>query len=269
MRRDTKWWLTGLVVGSLAALTWHEWNTAPLGGPVPMRSEVVETFAPILLIVGLGVGLAGIIGSRTAEQHRKMETLPARAELAAICERNRIAREMRDVIAQARGGRYAGKKNPSKALAALDSIAARGRQMRGLLSGLNGDSAEERDVATHPGVGGIPDSVSDAERNGLDVDYRLKGTPAKLYEARVLPLYRVVQECLTNLMKHAGAVERRVLIEWGKEAVGASPRRRPRSRHQPGAHRNRRTHVHPRREGELGTVAYLRRRFGASRPPFL
>ena len=103
-----------------------------------------------------------------------MANLAARAELATVSERNRIAREMHDivahsltvVIAQADGGRYAGRKDPAKAMEALETISARGRealtQMRGLLSVLH--EGDDRTTTSTPGVSALKDLIADANR---------------------------------------------------------------------------------------------------------
>ena len=146
-----------------------------------------------------------------------MENLATRVELAAAAERTRIAREMHDivahsltaVIAQADGGRYAGRKDPQKAIEALDTISSTGRdaltQMRQLLSVLRDDSGTPaRGTDTPPGLAGVPALVQDAERAGLRVDYRVLGNPVEVDVAVGLSVFRTVQESLTNTLKHAG-----------------------------------------------------------------
>lgn len=238
-RRYTKWWLGALLVGSFAALGWSLWLERFYGQANNDPREVMSVMTVVGMLVVVSISLAGLIGRQTARQNERIETLAARAELATVSERNRIAREMHDivahsltvVIAQADGGRYAGKKDPDKAIEALDTIAERGRdalaQMRSLLSVLHDGSADERDVSVAPGVEGIPDLVHDAKRNGLTVNYKVVGEPKPLDEVRDLTVYRVVQESLTNVMKHAGAVEVSLAIEWEKGSVRVSVDNRP------------------------------------------
>lgn len=136
------------------------------------------------------------------------------AEIATISERSRIAREMHDivahsltvVIAQADGGRYSAAQDPQAAVQALETIAATGRQaltdMRALLSVLREDSP--RDFAVIPGVGDIDTLLGELTRSGLDVDVAVTGEPRELSAGAGLTAYRIMQESLTNVLKHAG-----------------------------------------------------------------
>ena len=145
-------------------------------------------------------------------------------KLAAVAERNRIAREMHDIVAhsltavsaQADGGRYAGKKRPELAIEALDTISATGRealaQMRQLLSVLRED--ETRDTGSAPGIDGVPGLVEDARRSGLDISLDIRGDARDVPATLGLTVYRTVQESLTNVLKHAGKVRTQVVLDW-------------------------------------------------------
>lgn len=165
--------------------------------------------------------LAGLTErARLLELERAQE-----AELAAVNERTRIAREMHDivahsltvVIAQADGGRYGARADPAAAVAALDTIAETGRQaladMRALLSVLR----EDRPRETHatPQVSDVPALVEDLRGGGLHVDLLVEGEPRPLSAGAELTAYRIVQESLTNVLKHAGPAARvTVSIGW-------------------------------------------------------
>ncbi|MBC2682118.1 sensor histidine kinase [Corynebacterium sp. 4HC-13] len=230
-QRRTKAWLTLLFVGSFASIAWMGWWQKYVGIFNGTAKDYVAGLVFIVVLVCVSVALAVMIGRQTAHRNEHMQMLAARAELATVSERNRIAREMHDivahsltvVIAQADGGRYAGRTDPEKAIQALDTIAARGRdalsQMRSLLSVLHDGSSEERAVTVTPGVSGIPDLIYDATHSGLRVEYKTEGTPRRLDEVRELTIYRVVQECLTNIMKHAGAVEVTLCLAWEKNQL--------------------------------------------------
>ncbi|WP_298076135.1 sensor histidine kinase, partial [uncultured Corynebacterium sp.] len=180
------------------------------------------------------VALMWLTGRYSLRRDQAVEALAARAELATVSERNRIARELHDivahsltvVIAQADGGRYAGRKDPDKAIEALDTIAARGRsaltQMRELLSVLHDDAPSPRSTTVTPGVAGVPDLVADAKRNGVEVQLHVTGEPRQLDEVRDLSVYRIVQESLTNVLKHAGSVPAQVRLEWEPARVTIS-----------------------------------------------
>lgn len=229
--RHYRWrWLTLLGLGSIFSLLWGS-RVSLWGALAADTNSVVAFIIGATLLSGVSIALAALLGRETAKRNERMEMLAARAELATVSERNRIAREMHDivahsltvVIAQADGGRYAGRKDPQRALDALDTIALRGRdalaQMRSLLSVLHDGSPEDRSTAVAPGVAGIPDLLYDAKRSGVRVDYQVEGHQRPLDEVRDLTAYRIVQESLTNVMKHAGAVDVRLRLTWASSAL--------------------------------------------------
>src|SRR5699024_10994039 len=181
------------------------------------------------LLALVSIALCWQFGKQAYARREEVANLAARAELATVSERNRIAREMHDivahsltvVIAQADGGRYAGRKDPEKAIEALETISARGRealtQMRSLLSVLH--TEDNRDVTATPGISGIQDLISDANRSGAHGTLAVEGEEAPLDEAKGLTVYRVVRESLTHVIKHAGPVEVRVRLLWEGERL--------------------------------------------------
>ncbi|MGJ4124878.1 sensor histidine kinase [Corynebacterium macclintockiae] len=223
-----KLWLTLLLLGSFFAMVWATcYNAGTTGVGVDFRTAEFWLFwGLIVLLTVLTVALMWLTGRYSLRRDQAVEALAARAELATVSERNRIARELHDivahsltvVIAQADGGRYAGRKDPAKAIEALDTIAARGRsaltQMRELLSVLHEDAPSPRSTSVTPGVAGVPDLVEDAKRSGVQVQLKVIGEPRQLDEVRDLSVYRIVQESLTNVLKHAGAVPAQVRLEW-------------------------------------------------------
>lgn len=223
-----KLWLTLLLLGSFFAMVWATcYNAGTTGVGVDFRTAEFWLFwGLIILLTAVTVALMWLTGRYSLRRDQAVEALAARAELATVSERNRIARELHDivahsltvVIAQADGGRYAGRKDPDKAIEALDTIAARGRsaltQMRELLSVLHDDAPSPRSTTVTPGVAGVPDLVEDAKRNGVQVELHVTGEPRQLDEVRDLSVYRIVQESLTNVLKHAGSVPAQVRLEW-------------------------------------------------------
>ena len=141
-----------------------------------------------------------------------------RARRAARDERARIAREMHDVIAhslavivsQAQGGQYAARREPERAIAVLATIAEAGRQaladMRGLVGVLRTDDAlnGEEGWTPQPTLRDLPALLDRVRGAGLTVQYHAVGPECDLGPTAELALYRVVQEALTNTMKHAG-----------------------------------------------------------------
>lgn len=151
--------------------------------------------------------------------------------LAASDERARIAREMHDVVAhtlsvvvaQADGGRFAARTDPAAAARTLDTIAGVGRsaltEMRALLGVLR-TSDGEAELGPQPSVGDIPGLVASARKGGIDVSYVTTGTPRALPIGAGLALYRIAQEGLTNVLKHAGPVATAFLqLKWDDDDV--------------------------------------------------
>ncbi len=236
-----KLWLTLLLLGSFFAMVWGTfYNAGTTNGDLAWAgadfraAEFWLFWGLIILLTAVTVALMWLTGPYSLRRDQAVEALAARAELATVSERNRIARELHDivahsltvVIAQADGGRYAGRKDPAKAIEALDTIAARGRsaltQMRELLSVLHEDAPSPRSTSVTPGVAGVPDLVADAKRSGVQVQLKVIGEPRQLDEVRDLSVYRIVQESLTNVLKHAGSVPAQVRLEWEPAQVTIS-----------------------------------------------
>ncbi|MEZ2121072.1 MULTISPECIES: sensor histidine kinase [unclassified Corynebacterium] len=154
-----------------------------------------------------------MLGDAARRRHRDLEVLRQRAELAGVVERTRIAREMHDIVAHslaavislADGARFAAPKDPRVAVDTLELIAETSReslvQMRGLLSVLRED--EGRSETAPPGVADIPGLVADARRSGLVLRAEgLEKIPTDLSPLSQMTLYRLVQEMLTNMLRH-------------------------------------------------------------------
>jgi len=166
-----------------------------------------------------------------AERARLLEVeRDSESRLAVTGERQRIAREMHDVvahslsviIAQADGGRYAAAADPALGVSALETISATGRQaltdMRSLLGVLREGPGDAR--TPQPDVARIPELVREVRASGLDVAVEVEGAPRPLPPAVQLAAYRIVQESLTNVLKHAGpAASARVLVRWDTDAL--------------------------------------------------
>ncbi len=152
-------------------------------------------------------------------------------QLGAAAERARIAREMHDIvahslsvmIAQADGGRYAATASPEFAEKALSTIADTGRaalaDMRRLLGVLRNDVSEEDidTLAPQPASGDIESLVDQVRSSGVRVSLVRMGTPRILPPGAGLTLYRICQESLTNILKHAGPDPTvTIVLAWGK-----------------------------------------------------
>jgi signal transduction histidine kinase len=195
--------------------------------PGPERGQYLQQF---VLITGLCCVLAPVsawvLGQSMARRRVYLAALEeraahaeaerdARARAAAADERARIARELHDVIAhnlsvmvaQADGGRYAFAAAPEKSRQALAEIGATGRQalseMSYLLGVLHAGPATPT-FAPSPGVAEIPRLVAQAREAGMRVAYAVEGAALPLPGGLSVAVYRIVQEALTNVRKHAG-----------------------------------------------------------------
>ncbi|WP_455569674.1 sensor histidine kinase [Streptomyces roseolus] len=148
----------------------------------------------------------------------------AEAERAAARERARIAREMHDIlshavslmIVQAEAGPVAVRRAPERAEAAFEAISATGRDAMGQLRRMLGVLREEDTGdgrSPQPDLDGLPALLDRVRAGGLDVRYEPAGVPAALPAPLAATVYRIVQEALTNTVRHAGARAATVRIE--------------------------------------------------------
>ncbi|MES9538743.1 MULTISPECIES: histidine kinase [unclassified Actinomadura] len=152
-------------------------------------------------------------------------------KVAMAAERARIARELHDVVAhnvsvivvQADGASYAIDSDVRRARQALDTISSTGRlalaEMRRLLGVLR-ENDDAGAYAPQPGVAQLDDLVEQVRAAGLAVAFEVDGSPAAMSEGRQLTVYRIVQEALTNTLKHGGPqVSVSVRLHYAGDAV--------------------------------------------------
>ncbi|HEX8123676.1 MAG TPA: sensor histidine kinase [Solirubrobacteraceae bacterium] len=161
---------------------------------------------------------------------RADEEREAQAARAVADERRRIAREMHDVVAhsvsvmvvQAGGARRILERDPERAVEAARLIERTGRaallEMRRLL-GVLGSAEEPAAMAPQPRIEEIRSLVARAEAAGLPVTLRVDGDPRPLPAGAEAAVYRVVQEALTNALKHAGSAPTEVSLRWDDECL--------------------------------------------------
>jgi signal transduction histidine kinase len=181
------------------------------------------------------------LGSTMRSRQRREEELVAQAaELqrsreenarrAVFEERVRIARELHDVVAhhvsvmgiQAAAARRVLDQRPDAAEEALVAIEAASRQavleMDRLLGYLRREG-EVDDLAPQPGIGDLEELVADVRRAGLSIELRVEGEPSNLPRTVEVSAYRIVQEALTNTLKHSGSARVSVQLRYGDDAL--------------------------------------------------
>nr|SBO96872.1 Putative two-component system sensor kinase [Nonomuraea gerenzanensis] len=217
------------VLGPLAS-SWH----AAFLGPAEFRW-------PNLAQTGVMVAVAWTFGNSTrllVERNNRLAGLSERlrheqedrARRAVTEERMRIARELHDVVAhhmsviviQAGLARYVLGSDPATARGALTTIADTGSEamgeMRRLLSILRIDLDDDTDgYDPAPGLQRLDQLVERLRSAGLPVEVSVTGTVRALPSGIDLCAYRVVQECLTNVLRHAGPATARVFLHYGVE----------------------------------------------------
>ncbi|AVT28650.1 MULTISPECIES: sensor histidine kinase [unclassified Plantactinospora] len=160
--------------------------------------------------------------ARVAEENQR-----SLADQAVADERRRIARELHDVVAHhvsvmgvlATGARRVLSRDPTATDGALGTIEETSRttlrELRRLLDVLRTDAEPAAELSPQPGLAGIEALVEQVREAGLPVTLRVDGTPGPLDPGVALTVFRIVQEALTNTLKHAGAATAQVRLSFG------------------------------------------------------
>ena len=223
---------------SLAAAALSAVGVSVVLATSPVKVEVADVVANYVVfaaawILGDNVRVRRAYVAELEDRTERLERLRAeQAARAVATERGRIARELHDVIAhhvsvmvvQAGGARRIIDQEPGRAREALASIESTGRQalaeMRRLLGVLRSDDdgAAAADGRTpQPGIAALDVLVAQLRDAGLPVDLRVEGEPRSLDSGVDLSAYRIVQEALTNTLKHAGPAEAHVVVRYGRD----------------------------------------------------
>jgi signal transduction histidine kinase len=230
--------IAALYAGTRYARGWMVWACVavsvaliPLAAFDPTQPPTAGDWAFFAMFIGAPTAAGRIF----AQRHRTDERLQRenvalaadrdrRAAEAVAEERARIARELHDVVAhaisvivlQARGGRRVLASHPDDASAAFDTIERSGEQaleeMRRLLAMLRYD--EQQDLSPRPGLDALDSLAGSMTQMGLPVEVVREGTPVELSASIDLSAYRIVQEALTNALKHAGPARARVRVTY-------------------------------------------------------
>ncbi len=222
-RRERSVSLTAAAALSLGAfLAAATWGHAPY-------LTVGDLLTALVLIVSVWVW-GSSIGTRRAYvaslQERAVQLEKERdnqARIAAAAERERIAREIHDVVSHslsvvvvlAEGAAVNVRHDPERAEHTMKTVEGTGRsaltEMRRMLDVLR--EGEPGSHAPQPGVAQIEQLVADARAADLPVELTMWGTPRALPDITDLAAYRIVQEALTNARKHAGTSVTRIDVQ--------------------------------------------------------
>jgi signal transduction histidine kinase len=203
---------------------------APVDVPIAYLVASDGMFALVCFFVGRTVHnrrayVAALEGrTRAAEIERAASTVQAVAE-----ERRRIARELHDMVAHhvsvmgvlAAGSRRTLYRDPAAADEALVTIEETGRtalrEMRRLLDVLRTDTEPAGELSPQPGIAAVASLVEQVREAGLPVTLTVEGSANDLEPGMALTVYRIVQEALTNTIKHAGPAQAGVRLNLGGE----------------------------------------------------
>jgi len=214
-----------IVLGGAAIVTYNK--------PDHTAAELV--FIPLLFAIGW---LAGFALRERADEASAAEVRAAAAErerdtvsrIAVAEERARIARELHDIVAhsvsvmvlQAGAIRHRLPDELADDAEALRGVEQTGRsalaEMRRLLGAMRGDG-DSLELAPRPGLDRLDALLDDVGRAGLPVELHVEGSPFPLPEAIDLSAYRIVQEGLTNALKHAHASRADVTVRYRPEEL--------------------------------------------------
>jgi signal transduction histidine kinase len=240
---DTSSMFFALILGCWAAGAVPEFHRAALGyAAILIGSWLVFLRAPDLpwtetlwaTLPLTGVFVLSVAFTRRMEAVRLAEERARRSEAeaqrAVEDERSRITRELHDVLAhsvsvmtvQASAVRRLLTPEQEREREALLTVEETGRQalaeMRRLLGIMRSDS-EPAARAPQPGIGTLPALVEQVRQSGLPVELTIEGDPVKLPAGVDLSAYRIVQEALTNTLRHAGEAHAWVAVRYGGEDV--------------------------------------------------
>ncbi|MFJ7250035.1 histidine kinase [Kitasatospora sp. NPDC098652] len=207
-------WSCLLMVGAMALAA-----VEVSGGGLPVGDALFFLVSAATAGVALGIAVrirrAQLAGLRERAARLEIER-DQRSRLATATERTRVAREMHDIIGHnlsvivtlADGGAYAAQTSPERGREALQLIGETSRQALGELRRMLGVLRDQADQAAEfnpqPGIADVDGLCARIRAAGPQVVYTVSGDPDRLDRGVQLMAYRIVQEALTNTLKHAG-----------------------------------------------------------------
>jgi signal transduction histidine kinase len=207
-----------------------------LGGITTVVNNVPGHLTAELLFIPVDFGIAWAAGFALRERAEKAEAAEMRAaqaerereaaaRVAVAEERSRIARELHDIVAhavsvmvlQVGAVRHKLPADLAEDKDALTGVERAGRraltEMRRLLAAMRGEG-EEAELVPQPGLDGLDSLLAEINRAGLPVELHVDGDPVPLPRGIDLSAYRIVQEGLTNALKHAHASDADVTVRY-------------------------------------------------------
>jgi signal transduction histidine kinase len=212
-----------------------------LGGIITVVYNIPGHPAVELIVIPVDFGIAWAAGFALRERAQKAEAAEIRAaqaerereaaaRVAVAEERSRIARELHDIVAhavsvmvlQVGAVRHKLPAELEEDKDALTGVELAGRraltEMRRLLAAMRHDG-EGAEFLPQPGLDGLDSLLEEIGRAGLPVELHVDGEPFPLPRGIDLSAYRIVQEGLTNALKHAGASDADVIVRYRPDEV--------------------------------------------------
>jgi signal transduction histidine kinase len=204
---------------------------------VALAPSVAQVNAPVVLAVEAGCFLTGVVVRRRSALARELReqtdqvaaSVEAEAHRAVTDERARLARELHDVVShtvtvmtlQAGGARMLLSSDAARSLTAIAAVEQCGRDALGELRRM-GEVLEDLDahpLDPEPGVASLDDLIRRVRTAGLQVVFETSGTPDCPSPGLGVTVYRVVQEGLTNALRH-GAGDAQLSIVYEPAGIG-------------------------------------------------
>jgi signal transduction histidine kinase len=199
-----------------------------------LPDEEVLAFGPVAIMFTVAYALgtsARARRNRIAMLEERAQRLAEEQAATATRERERIAREMHDILAhsmslvvvQAEAGPVAVRTDPAKAEEVFDTISATARealaQLRRALGVLRTDRPDEATRVPQPDLDALPPLVAGVRHAGLAATLEEHGDRRAVPPDLAATAYRIVQESLTNTVKHARASQVRVRLDWRERVL--------------------------------------------------
>jgi signal transduction histidine kinase len=212
-----------------------------LGGIITVVHNIPGHATAELVVIPIDFAISWAAGFALRDRAQKVEAAEIRAtqaerereaaaRVAVAEERARIARELHDIVAhavsvmvlQVGAVRHQLPDELGEQRGALTDVERAGRtaltEMRRLLAAMRREG-EEAELVPQPGLDGIDSLLAEVGRSGLPVELHVDGEPVPLPRGIDLSAYRIVQEGLTNALKHAQASDADVTFRYGPEEL--------------------------------------------------